>query len=246
MIEEPLVFLGILIISLIVSRFLLSDNAGLFKSITIRLFFIGVIFHEFCHYFMSLVVGHVPDRIEIKWHNEKDGSRNPRGLVKPGKPLSFLQTFLISFAPLYLSTWLIFYLWFGVVFNPQFLPIIRVFAGFISFSLLLTAAPSSGDFRMISRAFRDDSTHSWYQIFLVILSTIILWLILATFQIYFLLDVFYYLAIAGLYLLLKFSFIGIHKTLGILHSRDYKKPPKVRMKPFTRKHYKPKKPHTEW
>ena len=246
MIQEPFIFLGIFVISLISSSLLLRDDAGPFKSVALRLFFIGVIFHELAHYVMSLVVGHVPDGIEIKWRHEKTRKRYPHGFVKPGKPLSFLQSFLIGFAPLYLSTWLIFYLWFGVVFNPQFMPLIRVIAGFISISLLLTASPSSADFRFISHSFKNDPTHSWYQIFLVIISTIILWFILSAFQINFFLDFFYYVAIAGLYFLLKFSFIGLGKIYNILQSRNYKKPSKLRFKRFTRKHYKPRKPKADW
>ncbi|MFX0135024.1 MAG: hypothetical protein ACFFDN_15390 [Candidatus Hodarchaeota archaeon] len=245
MIQEPLIFFGILIISLIMSSFFLSDRAGPFRPVAMRLFFIGVIFHEVSHYVMSLVVGRIPEGIRIKWRDEKYRYRSPHGAVKSGKPETFLQAIIISLAPLYISTWLIFFLWFGVVFNSAFNPVVRFIAGCICVSLFLTAAPSSGDIQMISKAFNEDPSHSWYQIFLIGISTFILWLFLTITHIIFFLDVFYYLAIAGIYLTLRFSFIGITRLIIKIQSRDFTRPSKVRFKQFSRKYYKPKKPWKE-
>ncbi|MFX1304396.1 MAG: hypothetical protein ACFE9X_13655 [Promethearchaeota archaeon] len=244
MIQEPLIFLAILIISLILSSFFLSDRAGPFKPIAIRLFFIGVIFHEISHYIMSLVVGRLPDHFEVKWRNEKS-KRSPYGSIELEKPPSFLQAVVIAFGPLYISTWLIFLLLFQVILNPIFDPIIKTIAIFLCLSLLLTASPSTGDMHYISYSFRNAPAYSWYQIFLVALSTLVLWVFLLFTNIIFILDVLYYFAITAIYLSLKFSLIGMRKLIIKIQSRDFTKPSKVRFTRFSRKHYKPKKPWKE-
>ncbi|MFX1501152.1 MAG: hypothetical protein ACFFDH_09345 [Promethearchaeota archaeon] len=245
MIEEPFVFLGILIISLVMSSFLLSDRAGMVKPIAWRLFYIGVIFHELSHAGMSLVVGRVPNEFKVKWRHEKKGYRDPHGSVKLEKPPSFLQAIVIALGPLYISTWLIFGLVFGIIFNPVFNPVVKTISIFLVLSLLLTAAPSGGDIRYISQAFNTAPAYSCYQILLISLSMVGLWVFLMITHITFFLDVFYYLAIAGIYLTLKFSFIGIRKLVLWVQSANFKKPKKVRFSRFSRKHYKPKKPWKE-
>lgn len=242
MIQEPLIFLGILIISLIMSSFFLSDKAGPFKSVALRLCFIGVIFHEISHYIMSLVVGRIPDHFEVKWRNEKSRSRSPHGSIELDKPPSFLQALVIALGPLYISTWLIFLLLYQVIMISIFDPIIKTIAIFFCLSLLLTASPSTGDMQYISYSFRNAPANSWYQVFLVALSILVLWLFLAFTQITFFLDVFYYFVITGIYLFLKFSFFGIRKLIIKINSRNFTKPSKVRFKRFSRQHYKPKKP----
>lgn len=245
MIEEPLIFLGILIISWIMSRCVFDERAGMVKPIAIRLFFVGVIFHELAHYMMSFVVGKMPVKMKIKWRNEDNGKKSPHGSVQLENPPSFLQAIVIALGPLYISTWLIFFLWFGVILNPVFNPIIKTIAVFLIFSLFLTASPSRGDLHYVNNSFKNAPAYSWYQILLISLSIGILWLSLLSTQITFILDVFYYLAIGGIYLLLKFSFIGVRKFMIKLQSRNFKKPEKIRFKRFSRQHYKPKKPWKE-
>jgi uncharacterized membrane protein len=246
MIEEPLIFLGIYVISLGLSNFLFSDRAGVLKPIALRIFFIGVIFHELAHYGMSLAVGRIPNSISIKWRDEKDiRKRNPRGYVRHEDPPSFLQSIIISLAPLYFGTWVIFWLWFGVIFNLLLNPLIITLAVFLLISILLTAAPSSGDIKITIQSFKQDPRNSWYQLLLISLSITILWLFLIFTQISFILDFFYYVAIAAIYLMLKFSFIGIRKVSMKLQSRNFKQPEKIKFKRFSRQHYKPKRPWKE-
>ncbi|MFX0134603.1 MAG: hypothetical protein ACFFDN_13265 [Candidatus Hodarchaeota archaeon] len=246
MIQEPLIFLGILIVSLIISNFFLNDRAGPFKPIAMRLFFIGVIFHELSHALVSIVVGRIPDHFKIKWRDEKSGSeRSPHGSINFDKPPSFLQAAIIAIGPLIISTWLIFLLFFQVVLNSIFNPIIKTIAVFLCLSLLITASPSTGDLRYISYSFRNAPAYSCYQIFLIGFSILIFWLFLIITHITFFLDFFYYIVIAGIYLSLKYSLIGIRKLIIKIQSRDFTKPSKVRFKRFSRKHYKPKKPWKE-
>ncbi|MFW9820709.1 MAG: hypothetical protein ACFFE5_13960 [Candidatus Thorarchaeota archaeon] len=246
MIEELLIFLGVLVISLILSRFIYSDRSGVLRPILLRVCFIGVFIHELAHYIMSLVVGKIPDSFNIKWqkkNDQKEGS--PHGWITLEKPPSFLQAVIIAFAPLYISTWLIFLLWFGVIFSHYFNPLVKTIAVFILISLVLTASPSKADFQYMSHSFRKDPTNSWYQLLLISVSVLILWLFLIFTQISFILDFFYYLAIAAIYIMLKFSFIGLRKLIMKIQSRNFKQPEKIKFKRFSRQHYKPKKPWKE-
>lgn len=245
MLEEPIIFLIILILSLCAKNLISSkskDKLGSWYFILLRLRYVGVAVHEISHYTMSLVVGKVPKSIEIKWR-DKAGFRNPHGSVY-NTPPSFLQAFVISLAPLYISTWFIF-LSFHVMIGSEFNPWLRFIAGFFCISLFLGAAPSFGDYRYLISRFKDAPLNSLYQIFLIFISCLFLWIIIFTTHVIFFLDVFYYLAIAGLYLTLKFSILGIVSVVNMFLSRDYKKPKKVKMNQFTRKQYKPKKSHSE-
>ncbi|MDX1798703.1 MAG: metalloprotease family protein [Candidatus Lokiarchaeia archaeon] len=161
------------------SSFINSDRSGMLRPIALRICFIGVFFHELAHYIMSLVVGKMPDSFTIKWQKKTEqNSGGVYGSISLERPPSFLQTIIISFAPLYISTWLIFLLWFGVIFTPYFSPLVKIIAIFLLISLLLTASPSKGDLQYITHSFRKDPAYSWYQILLICLSILILWLFL--------------------------------------------------------------------
>jgi len=244
MLEELIVFSIVLILSLLARSLLNKEKLGAFYHILLRLQFIGVAVHEISHYVMNLVVGIKPEGIKIKWRNGQTYQRSPHGAVG-SKPRSFLQAVLICLGPLYISTWLVF-LSLTIMFSSRFNPILRIVAGLFCVSLILGAAPSGPDFANIHRTFGNDPHHSLYQIFLIILSGVILWMFLLFAQILFFLDVFYYLVITGIYFSLKFSFLGVHRVICKLLSRDYKKPAKIKLKQFTRPLYKPKKPQNEW
>ncbi len=91
MIEEPVIFLIILISSIIAKNSLSKERLGLFYPIMIRLFFIGVIIHEFSHYIINLAVGIKPRSIEIKWRDPQSRVRSPHGSVQ-SKPRSFIRS----------------------------------------------------------------------------------------------------------------------------------------------------------
>ena len=240
MIEEPLVFLIILISSIIAKNTLSKELLGLFYPIVIRLRFIGVAVHEFSHYVMNLVVGIKPIAIMIRWRDEQTYRRSPHGAVQ-SKPRSFLQALVICLAPLYICTWLIF-LSLNVMIGSQFNPLLRIIAGVFFISLFLGAAPSAQDFNNIPNSFRIDPSHSLYQIVLICISGLILWHVLISTRITFILDVFYYLSIIGIYLLLKFSLIGMSRIIQRLQLSNFRKTQKLKFKKFTRRYYKPKKP----
>ena len=247
MLEELIVF-GIILIVSLCARYLASNSAkeklGIIHSIFLRLNFIGVIVHEISHYVMNIVVGIKPGGIKIAWRSEKTNIRSPHGWVK-SKPRSFLQAFLICMAPLYISTWLFFWL-LQISLDSNFIPLIRLLAGIICVSVILGAAPSGTDFNNIPRAFRDDPHNSVYQIFLIFISGTLLWLILSITHLEFIHAFFYHLAIAGIYFMLKYSLLGMMTISRVIFSRDYKKPHKVKINYGIRRQYKPKKPRQRW
>jgi hypothetical protein len=246
MLEELIVFFIILLLSLSAKNlisFKSKDKLGIVYHILLRLRYVGVAVHEVSHYIMSLAVGKVPRRIEIKWKDEK-GFRNPHGHIYVTPP-SFLQAVVTCLAPLYISTWFIFFS-LQTLINPIFNPVVRIIAALFCISLFLGAAPSSGDFGYMISRFKDSPLNSLYQIFLIFISGILLWIILSITRVVFILDFYYYIAIAGLYLTLKLSILGVVSVFSMIRSRDYKKPEKVKMNRFTRKQYKPKKPKVEW
>jgi len=241
MLEELVVFAIILVISLFF-RHLISKGKSLspFYGILIRLEYIGVVIHEISHYLISLLVGIKPRRIEIKFRHEDMGFVAPHGEVLV-RPESFLQGFLISFAPLYISTWLA-VLFFNIFAYSNFWWGIRFIAILFLVSTIIGAAPSSADISCIFRSIGVDPIYTLYQIFLIIISIFILWAFLYYFEIVFFLDVFYYLSIAVIYWGLKLGFMGISKIIFLTRSKSQKSH-KLRIRRIARRRYKPKKPH---
>ncbi len=238
MLEELVVFAIILMISLFFKH-LISKGRSLspFYGILIRLEYIGVVIHEISHYLISLLVGIKPRKIEIKFRHEKMGFIAPHGSVRV-KPENFLQAFLISFAPLYISTWLA-VLFFNIASYSDYWFVIRFIAILLLISTIIGAAPSSADISCFFCSVRFDPVYTLYQIFLIVLSIFILWALLYYFEIVFFLDVFYYLSIAAIYWGLKLGFMGISKAMFLTRSKDHK----LRIRRIARRRYKPQKPH---
>ena len=96
---------------------------------------------------------------------------------KEYEKITFMQALMVGLAPLFISTWLLFWS-LSILFTDKFEPIIRILAGLFCLSLLIGAAPSSEDFKHIPRAFKRDPLYSLYQILLVIVSIVILWFLI--------------------------------------------------------------------
>ena len=133
-------FIGYLCDRILFSR----DYGRILKTIIRILFFIGVIVHELSHRLVCALTGVPAHNTTVKYRPL------PHGYVKPREPLQYtlLQGVLVCFAPLLIGTWLIYFLLIAT-FNPIFHPIFRIIAGFSSFSILLTLAPSRGDLSCI-------------------------------------------------------------------------------------------------
>jgi len=241
MLQELYVFGIILGISLFF-RYLLSKGRSIspFYGILIRLMYIGVLIHEISHYLISLLVGIKPKEIKVKYRHKETGPISPHGHVKV-KPRSFLQSFLIAFAPLYIATWLA-VLFFTITASSNYWLVIRVIAGILLVSTIMGAAPSNGDLSFFYHSVRFEPLYTLYQIFLIIVSIFIVWALLVYFDIIFFLDVFYYLSVAAIYWGLKLGFMGISKGMFLMRSHS-QKPHKLKIRRFALRRYKPKKPH---
>ncbi|MFW9879655.1 MAG: hypothetical protein ACFFG0_41805, partial [Candidatus Thorarchaeota archaeon] len=170
---------------------------------------VGILIHEICHIVMCFITHSPIEKVLLikKVEFEKDpGKIGYYGQVNVYEDkVSFLQAFLISFAPLYISFWLFFSI-LHFLFNNQFTPIVFFISIFLLISLVLSAAPSLSDLAIIPKAFAFDVDNSLYQIFLVILSILTTWITVFAFNVHFLHEIIIYLIIAGFYFIYKFGF----------------------------------------
>jgi hypothetical protein len=244
--QELIIFFGMLIFSLILENTVISKKkVGAFSMVTKRLAYIGVFVHEVAHKSMCVLLRVDSKDFSVRWRTRL-GERSPHGSVTLRETPNFIQAVLICFAPLYVSTWL-FFLCLQLAFSPyNFHPLINISSGVLCLSLALGAAPSPADFSKISQAIHESPSYSLYQMFLVVVSTLLLWFLLITTQIVFILDIFYYLSISGIYGVLKGSIYGINYLMNKIHASNYERPTKFHLKGFMRRRYRPKKPFREW
>ena len=153
-----------------------------------------------------------------------------------------MQNFLVAFAPLYISTWLFF--WSLTIFlTPSFDDFIRVSAAFFCASLLMGAAPSHPDLVIMVNSFKSDTRYSLYQIFLALLSGISVWLTTTYYNIVLPFNFLYFIVIGITYCGFYFLFKGINRLFYLSHSKSPRTSNRVKLGPFTRRRFKPTKPH---
>lgn len=217
---------------------------GPFKYIVNGIALIGVIVHEFSHFLVCKLLGVPTDSIKIKLLDEDTRQVKPHGYVslKKDKKMSFMQGFMVAFAPLYISTWLFFWS-LTILLTPSFDDFIRVLAAFFCASLMMGAAPSHQDLATMTTTFRSDPRYSMYQIFLVFMSGISVWLAFAYYNIVLPFDFLYFIIIGVIYYVFYFLFKGINKLFYISRSKRPKTSGRIRLGPFTRRRFKPAKPH---
>ena len=243
--ELPFVF-GFLLFSVIISYVLIKYTSGPFLKIIKVLAMLGIILHEVCHLVMC-VITHAPiQKVSLikKFRSEETGKVSYYGEVKVyEKSVTFLQAFLISFAPMYLSFW-VFFLLLNFLINNHVSALVFFLCIFTMISLVLSAAPSFTDLKIIPKAFQNDTNHSIYQIFLIAVSILLTWIIVIAYNLQFIHEIFIYLIIAGFYLAFKY---GLKLTCNIFQHfyqnsfKNYSKPKKIKFKKFTRRTYKPSK-----
>ena len=207
MFEEVPIILGFMLFSIVVSYILMKyAPQPLFKVIK-ALAVVGIIIHEICHVLMCFITRSPMKKVSLLKRMEIENDSTKFGFYGQVQvyedKVSFLQAFLVSFAPLFLSFWLFFSI-LGLLINGYVVdPLIFALCIFLLVSLTLSAVPSIADLVIIPRAFSYDSGHSLYQILLVILAILSTWLI--TFNQYFH-EIFIYLIITGFYFVFKFGF----------------------------------------
>ena len=241
-----------MLFSLVISYILFKYASPPFTKIVQAFAIVGIIFHELCHLFMCFIT-HTPVRkVSLIRKIPKQDSGNERifkyyGEVEIGESrISFLQAFVVGFAPLYLSFWLFFFL-LDQLRTTQVNPWVFVLYIFIMVSISLSAAPSFADLRLIPTAFQNDISHSLYQIMLIILAISATWLVLFGYKIHTIHELLTYLIITAFYFTFKYGFIwiGIIKHQIILYGKLSHKPhgSKIKYRKFYRRRYKPQKPH---
>jgi len=193
------------------------------------LFFVGVIVHELSHRIICLITGVPAYNMRVKYRAENSSSAAPHGSVSLRQPfqISFTQAFLISFAPLLIGTWIIYFL-LQVVLSTSFNPIFRIIAVFCILSILLTISPSKTDLAGIKQGYQNDPQHGQYQIFLITLSFLISWALVGWFNIIFPYEFFYYFIIILSYFFLKYYFLSIRILINKIRYRNGEIPAKVK------------------
>jgi hypothetical protein len=212
MFEEIVFMVGFAVFSVILSTILLKYSPNPLYAIARFIAIVGIIIHELSHVLMCVLTNTKIRKIKLL---ERTDGKSSFGLNYGGRVelkdylrLTFLQAFLIGFAPIYISFWLFFFLW-GQLTNPALDVLIFYIYIFIMISLVLSAAPSFADVLAIFGAFNFDWRYSLYQIGLTVLSITTVWLVVTYYQIQlFHENVTYVLAFIG-YHAFKVGFRGV-------------------------------------
>jgi len=181
--------------------------------------FVGVFVHEVAHYALSVLFGVKTGKIKVKYRSEDKVRVAIHGSV--GLPEfernSFVQTFVISVAPLLVST-LLFLFCLDIIFNIETEAWVDVVAIVFCVSLFIGSEPSGQDMNLIGKTFRKDPSYSLYQIALVVASWLIVWLFVDLHFIYLPFEVLYYIEYFLFVVLVYFGLKIILWTFGCCFS----------------------------
>jgi len=185
-----------------------------YKAAFNALTFVGVAVHEVAHYTVSLILGAKPANIRVKYRSEDKSRVAIHGSVglQEFERNSLLQTFAISFAPLLVSTFLLMFC-LDVIFQIQTELWIKVVALAFSLSLIIGSEPSGQDIKVIGKSFQIDPRYSLYQIFLLILSGVLVWLFIDLYYFVLPFEVLYYI---GYFVVLTVFYFGVKGIFWIV------------------------------
>ncbi|TKJ26606.1 MAG: hypothetical protein CEE42_04500 [Promethearchaeota archaeon Loki_b31] len=183
--------------------------------------FVGVFVHEVAHYAFNVLFGVKTGKVKVKYRSEDKMRVAPHGSV--GLPEfernSFLQTFVGSVAPLFVSTFL-FLFCVDIIFNIQTDAWVNVVAIVFCVSLFIGSEPSGQDMKLIGETFKRDPKYSIYQIALVVASGLIVWFFVDLYFIYLPFEVLYYIEyfffVILVYFVLKTAFWIISSCFSAL------------------------------
>jgi hypothetical protein len=186
--------------------------------------FVGIFVHEMAHFIISNLFGVKTGRVKVKYFRDDKMGIAPHGSVAipEFERNSFIQTFVISVAPLIICTFL-FLFCIDIVYNIRTEPWIDVMAMFFIVSLFIGSEPSGQDMRLIGLTFKKDPKYSLYQIFLVVVSGLIvsffvdLYFISLPFEVLYYVE--YFIFVALFYYCLKFVFWTLSKAIGVFSSK---------------------------
>ena len=245
--ELPFLF-GFLLFSLVISYILLTYTPEPIAVVVRGLSIVGIVIHELCHLLMCLIANTqvskvtLVKRVKTKNPNRKYGYGGEVRVEE--KDFTLLQALIISLAPLYLSFW-VFFLLLEQISQTHISALFFFIYLFLMISISLAAAPSFPDLAVIPKAFQNDVYHSFYQIFLLILSIGVVWFALNFYDMLIFHEIFMYILIMLTYYCLKYGFKGFGYVFNWIKSKrrnSYRKPNKLNIKQFNRRRYKPAKP----
>ena len=194
-----------------------------FKVVFNVLFFIGVFVHEMAHYTIGSLFGIKKRNFKVKYRSSDKTRVSPHGSVSNPEfeRNSFLQTFVSSFAPLFVSTFL-FLFCLDIIFRIQTELWIKIVALVFSISLFIGSEPSGQDVKLVGRTFKRNPNYSLFQIFLLVISWMFVWIFVDLYFISLPFEVLYYIEyfiiVALFYYCLKLSFWLLGKILKGIRS----------------------------
>jgi len=183
--------------------------------------FVGIFVHEMAHLVISNLFGVKTGKVRVKYFSDDKMRISPHGSVTlpEFERNSFIQTVVISIAPLIISTFL-FLFCLDIIYTIETEPWIEVIAIVFSVSLFIGSEPSGQDMRLIGLTFKKDPRYSLYQIFLLIVSGLFVLIFVDLYFIYLPFEVLYYIEyfifIALFYIGLKFAFWAIGKVISVI------------------------------
>lgn len=186
MFEEIPFVIGFLVVSLVLSVIFFKVEYKPLKIAVQVVAIIGIIVHEVSHVLMCFVTNTKINSVTLlkKVENHRPSNKIYGGQVniQPDPRISFLQALVVGLAPLFISFWIFFFLY-RELSNPNTTDWMAIFYVFLMVSLILGSAPSKGDLYQIGSAFMYDIGYTFKQIFLVAISILVVWIIVAIMQI---------------------------------------------------------------
>jgi len=197
-----------------------------YKAVFNVIAFVGVFVHEVAHYTMAILLGVKPGKFRVKFRSEIGEGVAPHGSIEnpESERNSVLQTFAVAFAPMLVSTFL-FMFCLDIIFNIQTELLVKVLAVVFAGSLLIGLEPSGQDVKVVGYSFKNDPRYSAYQISLLVISGVLIWVFIdlyffvLPFEVlyyiaYFLILTFFYFALKGVFWIVGKSIKGIAKKMG--------------------------------
>ena len=188
--------------------------------------FVGVFVHAVAHYTMAILLGVKPGKFRVKFQSEIGEGVAPHGSIEnpESERNSVLQTFAVAFAPMLVSTFL-FMFCLDIIFNIQTELLVKVLAVVFAGSLLIGLEPSGQDVKVVGYSFKNDPRYSAYQISLLVISGVLIWVfmdlyfLVLPFEVlyyvaYFLVLTFFYFALKGAFWMVGKSIKGLAKKMG--------------------------------
>ena len=222
MFEEIPFVLGFLLVSLVLSA--VFSNVA-FKPLKIAVqvvSIIGVIVHEISHVLVCIITNTRIYNFTLlkKVENERLSNKiyGEQVNIRDDLRISFLQALVVGLAPVFVSFWIFFFL-LNELYNPNIDDIVAIFYVFLMVSMLLAAAPSTGDLSQIASAFTYDIAYSVFQLLVLVISIFSVWMVITAQQIPIVHEIVNYIFILLIYYPIKYLFIGLNR----LCQWDFKK-----------------------